>query len=240
METGSLKIERKRLADQIIDKLAGMIASGNLKPGDKLPSEPELMKQFGVGRSSVREAIGALSLIGLITVRPGQGTHVAKASEASHAKPVGLMLGVGREKIRELVETRIILEEATAALAAERATDEEMAEIVHHHELLRPPLKSHQEVIEADIGFHLAIAKAGHNSVLIRFLSELRQPMQHWMEQKAKYDWGYATVHEQHQLIVDAIASHDAERAKTAMKNHLESTGEKLVSAILELKQNPS
>ncbi len=240
MESGSLKIERKRLADHIIEKLAAMIASGDLKPGDKLPSEPELMKQFGVGRSSVREAIGALSLIGLITVRPGQGTHVARPSEASQAKPIGLMLGVGREKIRELVEARIFLEEATAALAAERATADEIAEIVHHHELLKPPLESHHHAIEADIGFHLAIAKASHNSVLIRFLSELRQPMQHWMEQKAKYDWGYASVHEQHQRIVDAIQAQNAEHAKTAMKNHLESTGEKLVSAILELKQKQS
>jgi len=240
METGSLKIERKRLADQIIDRLASMIASGDLKPGDKLPSEPELMKQFGVGRSSVREAIGALSLIGLITVRPGQGTHVAKTSEASQAKPIGLMLGVGQEKIKELVEARIILEQSAVQLAAERATDDEIAEIVHHHELLKPPLKSDQQAIDADLAFHLAISKASHNSVLIRFLSELRQPMQHWMEQKAKYDWGYAAVYEQHQLIVNAIQSRNANRAQTAMKNHLEATGEKLVTAILELKQKPS
>ena len=234
MQTGSLKIERKRLADQVIDRIAAMIASGQLKPGDKLPSEPELMKQFGVGRSSVREAIGALSIIGLITVRPGQGTHVARASEASHAKPIGWMLSLGKEKIKELVEARIILEQAAVKLAATRATVDEIAEIVHQHELLKPPLPSPNQAIEADIAFHLAIAKASHNSVLIRFLSELRQPMRHWMEQKAKYDWGYATVHDQHQLIVDAIRSRNAKRAQAAMKNHLESTGEKLVTAILE------
>ena len=110
MGQGSFKLERKRLADQIIDKLASMIATGELKPGDKLPSEPELMKNFGVGRSSIREAVGALSLIGLVTVRPGHGTHVAVPSEESQSKPIGLMLTVGRDKIRELVEARLIIE----------------------------------------------------------------------------------------------------------------------------------
>ena len=235
MKQGSFKIERKRLADQIIEKLAAMIAVGDLKPGEKLPSEPELMKSFGVGRSSVREAIGALSLVGLITVRHGDGTYVAETSEESQTKPIGLMLAVGRNKIRELVEARIIIEKATVQLAAELATDEEIDEIIHQHNLLKPPLHNDKKSIQADISFHTAIAKASHNSVLIRFLSELRQPMKHWMEQKAKHDWGYEKVYDQHNEIVEAIKSRDADRAQSSMRKHLESTGEKLVAAILEI-----
>ena len=118
MKQGSFKIERKRLADQIIEKLAAMIAVGDFKPGEKLPSEPELMKSFGVGRSSVREAIGALSLVGLITVRHGDGTYVTETSEESQTKPIGLMLAVGRNKIRELIEARIIIAKATVQLGS--------------------------------------------------------------------------------------------------------------------------
>ena len=84
-----MQLERKRLTDQIIDRLVDMIEKGNFKPGDKLPPEPELMELFGVGRSSIREAINALSLFGLLTVRPGQGTHVAVFSEEHLAKPLG-------------------------------------------------------------------------------------------------------------------------------------------------------
>ena len=235
MEQGSFKIERKRLADQIIEKLASMIATGELKPGDKLPSEPELMKNFGVGRSSIREAVGALSLIGLVTVRPGHGTHVAVPSKESQSKPIGLMLTVGRDKIRELVEARLIIEQATVKLAAERATEQDLKEIKRHMDDLKPPLTVSKKAIRADLDFHDAIAKASQNSVLNRFLSELRQPMKHWMEQKAKHDWGYEKVYDQHSKIVDAIESHDGERAQIAMRNHLESTGEKLVTAILEI-----
>lgn len=235
MEQGAFKLERKRLADQIIEKLASMIATGELKPGDKLPSEPELMKNFGVGRSSIREAIGALSLIGLVTVRPGHGTHVAVPSAESQSKPIGLMLTVGRDKIRELVEARLVIEQATVKLAAERATEQDLKEIKRHMDDLKSPLTISKKAIRADLDFHNSIAKASHNSVLNRFLSELRQPMKHWMEQKAKHDWGYEKVYDQHSKIVDAIESQDGERAQIAMRDHLESTGEKLVSAILEI-----
>jgi len=240
MKQDSFKLDRKRLADQIIEKLASMVANGDFKPGDKLPSEIELMKSFGVGRSSIREALGALSLIGMVTARAGHGTRVAVPSEESQTKPIGLMLTIGKSKIRELVEARIIIEEAAVRLAAERATRQDLVEIKRHLDHLKPPITTSKKVIKADLGFHNAIAKASHNSVLNRFLSELRQPMKHWMEQKAKHDWGYEKVYEQHLKIVAAIESHDAEQAQTAMRNHLESTGEKLVSAILEIESEKS
>ena len=233
MAQKAFPIERKRLADQIIERLAEMIAVGDLKPGDKLPSEPELMKQFGVGRSSVREAIGALSLIGLVTVRPGQGTHVVAPSEESSTKPIGLMLSIGKDKIRELIEARIELEQIIVRLAAKNATTEDIEEIKRHHKILKPPLTIGRKAIWADLAFHAAMAKSSHNSVLVRFLSELRQPMRHWMEQKAKHDWGYEKVYEQHNAIVEAIEARDGDRAQAALREHLESTGEKLVAAIL-------
>ena len=238
MKKEQFQIRRERLADQIADKIIQMIRNGDLKPGDKLPPEPELMKKFGVGRSSIREAIGALSLIGLITVRPGQGTHVTVPSEKNQIKPIGLMLGIGRDKLRELVEVRVELEKIIARMAAERATEEEIEEIKHHHKKLKVAPKSRLKKIQADMAFHTAIAKASHNSVLVRFLSELRLPMRHWMEQKAKFDWGYDKVYEQHDVILSAIQAHDGKKAQATMQAHLESAGEKLAAAILELKSD--
>ena len=239
MKRNSLKIQRKRLTDQIIEHLVAVIANGELKSGDKLPPEPQLMEQFGVGRSSIREAIGALELIGLVTVRPGHGTHIADSLDKVQTKSIGLsLITIGHDKIRELVEARVELEQAIVRLAAERATEEDIAEIKVQHKKLISASKSGQKLIKADLGFHTALAKASHNSVLIRFISELRQPMRHWMEQKAKYDWGYEQVIEEHEAILNAIETRDAEKAQSAIRVHVEKAGDKLVSAILETKTN--
>jgi GntR family transcriptional repressor for pyruvate dehydrogenase complex len=239
MKRNSLRIQRKRLSDQIIDNLISMIASGELKPGDKLSPEPELMEQFGVGRSSIRQAIGALELIGLITVRPGHGTHVTDSHDKVQAKSIGWsLLTIGHDKIRELVEARIELEQVIVRLAAERATEDDIAEIKGQQKKMIAAVKSGRKLIYADLGFHTALAKASQNSVLLRFLSELRQPMRHWMEQKARYDWGYDQVIEQHEAILKAVEAHDPQAAQSAMRIHVEMAGEKLASAILETKSD--
>ncbi len=232
MDKPLFHIERKRLADQVADQLLAKIADGTFKPGDKLPSETELMRQFNVGRSSIREAIGALSLVGLVSVRPGQGTSVNHFSGKTRAKPVGL-LGIGRDKIEELVEARIELECVIVRLAAERATLEDLALIREKHDMLKEALGRKTEPIKSDLAFHLAVAGACHNSVLIRFMSEMRQPIRHWMRQKAKYDWGYDQVYEQHEIILQAIEAGDRAAAEKALKSHLLSTGERLIAAIL-------
>ncbi len=237
MKQNSFKIQRKRITDQIIESLVAMIASGELKPGDKLPPEPQLMERFGVGRSSIRVAIGALELIGLLTVRPGYGTQITDSTDKVQSKSIGLsLITIGHEKIRELVEARVVLEKEIVRLAAERATKEDIDEIRAQQNKLLLAKKSGQKLISADLGFHTALAKASHNSVLMRFLSELRQPMRHWMEQKAKYNWGYDQVLEEHEAILKAIEARDSESAQAAMQVHVEVAGEKLMSAILDTK----
>ena len=229
------QVERKRLADQVADQLMALIADGHLNPGDRLPSELELMKQFQVGRSSIREAIGALSLIGLVTVKPGQGTHVADFSVDGDAKRIGL-IGLGKERIRELVEARIELECVIVHLAAERASEDDIAEIRNKQHQLKDALSRHEEPITSDFEFHLAVARACHNSVLVRFLLELRQPIWHWMRQKAKYDWGYAHVYDQHEAIVRAIEQKNGKLAEKALRSHLQSAGDRLITSIQKSK----
>ena len=233
--SSSLQVDRRRVTDQIMDSLVRMIASGELKPGDKLPPEHELMKQFGVGRSSLREAIGALSLLGLLTVQSGHGTHVSASSDRFLTKPLKWgMLTMGRDKLHELIEARIVIETAIVGMAAERATEEDLAEIRYHHARMASAKKRGKRTIQADLGFHSALAKASHNSVLMRFLSGLRQPMRNWMEQKASFNWGYDEVIEQHDAIVKAIEAKNIEKAQSALRKHLESVGERLTTALLE------
>lgn len=235
MKVNTIQIQRKRLTDQIIDQLVSMIMNGKIRRGDKLPPEPILMKQFGVGRSSIREAIRALSLIGLVTVRPGHGTHVSVTSEEFFTKPLGWgIMMMGQDKLHEFIEARIALEQTIVGMAAERATDEEIAELKHHQVKLRAAKKPGQKAIQADLSFHNAIAKASHNSVLIKLLSVLRQPMRGWMEQKASVVGGYDEVIEQHDAILSAIEAHDVERAKSALREHLESVRERVAAILLE------
>jgi GntR family transcriptional repressor for pyruvate dehydrogenase complex len=235
MKEISTQIEKRRLTDLVIDQLVSMITKGKLKAGDKLPPEPELMKRFGVGRGSLREAIGALSLIGLLTVRPGSGTQVSMSSSEFLAKPFRLGLFMfWEDKLHELIEARIAFEQITVGMAAERRTEEDLAEIRHHQGTLKAAKRSGKKSIQADLQFHIALAKASHNSIMIRFLEELRQPMRKWMEQKASLVGGYESVVEQHDAIVRAIEDADAERAKTALKEHLESVGERLTAILLK------
>lgn len=235
MKVNSMRIERKRLTDQIIDQLIAMVADGKLKPGDKLPSETALMEQFGVGRSSLREAIGALSLIGMLTVRPGHGTHVAPSVGESVSKPLRWGMFVSwREKLHEFIEARIALEQTMVGMAAERASEADIEEIRRGLNLLKSPKLTKRRAIEADLLFHMAIANASQNSVLSRFLEELRQPVKNWMEQKASLFGGYDSVFEQHEAVYNAILARDPARAQKAMREHLEAVGERLTAALLE------
>lgn len=230
-----MQLERKRLTDQIIDRLVDMIEKGNFKPGDKLPPEPELMELFGVGRSSIREAINALSLFGLLTVRPGQGTHVAVFSEEHLAKPLGLaMLTIGKGKVRELIEARIAIEDQIVRLAAMRAAAEDIRSLRKYNAELKVTGVAGRKAARADLVFHEALAKICANRILMRLLAELRQPIRRWMEQKSTIDWGYDKVGEEHDRIIEAIEAHDVESASAALRKHLEFAGEKLSAVLLE------
>ena len=239
MITAPVRIERRRLTDQIIEQLITMIAEGKFAPGDKLPPEHRLMKDFGVGRSSLREAVGALSLIGLLSVSPGRGTHVSIASGEFLAKPLRWgMLMMQRDRIHELIEARIVLEQAIVGMAVERADEEDLKEIRQQHNLLKKGRNSKRKAIQADFSFHFALAKASRNSVLSRFLAELRQPIRHWMEKKAsalgEYDYKIALKH--HEAILQAIESHDAKAAQAAMSKHLESVKDQLTALLTDKK----
>lgn len=225
------KLKRKSLSDQIMEELVDRIARGELRSGDKLPPEPQLMEQFGVGRSSIREAIGAMEILGLVSVRPGQGTRITDASEIPSSAGLSLIT-LRQEKVRELVEARAELEETIARFAAERATDADITEIQRQQTLLIQAGKNNHKLIKADLDFHQAIAAACHNDIFMRFFSELHHPMRRWMEQKAKYDWGFTHVEEEHQAVIDAIVAHDAHAAQAAMRAHIQTAGGKLIAAL--------
>src|SRR2546430_9607739 len=122
-------IKSTRISEAIVRQVKAMIAEGRLKSGDQLPPERDLAQKFVVSRTSVREALRALESLGLIEIRPGEGTFVRGVSVESLIEPLALAMLSHREAIGELFEARRLLDPAIAALAARRATPEELAEM---------------------------------------------------------------------------------------------------------------
>jgi len=218
------EVERKRLSDQVIKQILSLIASGKLNIGDKLPSEQALMRQFNVGRSSIREAMGALTLAGVVSVRPGHGTRVISTADSFPEIPHIWRKSCNLTKLEELLETRMILEEAAAELAAMRATEEDIREIKEDLDKLSKARKNRKQFIRSSLSFHLSIAKASHNNMLADLYSSLMNLIRIGVEQSTPYDSTRDidfTV-EHHAKIFEAIEKRDVEKACSLVREHLQ------------------
>src|SRR5215468_10780085 len=122
-------VKSTRIYEEIIRQVKQMIGEGRLKSGDQLPPERDLAEKFVVSRTSVREALRALESLGLVEIRPGEGTFVREVSVETLIEPLALVMASQREAISELFEARRLLEPSIAALAARRATPEELSEM---------------------------------------------------------------------------------------------------------------
>lgn len=236
MKSNVKPIKRRRVTDQIVEQLVSLIASGKLKKGDKLPVELELMEQFGVGRSSLREAIGALLFTGVLTAHPGRGTFVSVSSDEFLSRALTWRIKMGGENIKELIEARIALEQALAGLAAVSATETDIAEIRHYLELMKKNTqKRNPDQVQTDLLFHLALAKASHNATLFGFLSELRNLMILWLKQalRAAKIYSLGDIIKDHEAILNAVAAHEVEKAQSAMRRHLEKSANNLSYLLL-------
>src|SRR5947207_6224985 len=161
-------VRKVRRYEQVAEQIRRVISEGALKPGDLLPPERELVAKLGVGRSSIRDAVRTLEVMGILEPRQGHGTVVRDLSADALVVPLSLVLTRKRELVTELLDVRRMIEPGLAARAAKNATDEEiarMAEILERHEakLLRG-----EQAIDEDSDFHYAIALAARNSVVLR------------------------------------------------------------------------
>ena len=228
------QVERRRLTEEVVNELVSLIASGKLKRGDKLPPERVLTKQLGVGRSSLREAIGSLSLTGVLSVRPGSGTYVTFSGEEFLAKPLRWGIPIGHGRVQELVEARTILEQATAALAAERASEAEIAEIRHYLTLMEKNRKNLRKATKADVSFHIAIAQASHNAILVSFIQQIRNLLQSWVDKAFLIPGIYDSAIVQHAQILSEIEARNTDGARAALCKHLDLVGDTLASVAFD------
>lgn len=209
------KIERTNAADGVRAQLFGLIESGALTVGDKLPSEHELARSLGVSRPVIREALGALRAAGVLESRPGSGTYVTSTT----LRQEGLLL-LDQFRPEDLYEVRAHLEIPGAGLAAQRRTAQQLVEleaIVAGH-ADRPDAK---HWVDDDLRFHVLLAEATGNELQVKLIRELREAQ---LEQNVAIA-GITDLEApagEHEAIVRAIAHRDSEAAEQAMADHLE------------------
>lgn len=227
-----LRVEaREPISAEIARKLLEYLLSGVLMPGDRLPSERELSRTFGVGRSAVRDALKPLSLLGIIDVRQGDGTYLRATESELLPKAVEWGLLLGEQSAVDLVEARRHIEVALATLAAQRRSDEDLSEL---RRLLREmqDAGSDDEFIEADIAFHLRLAEAAGNSVLSGILTNIRSLIQVWITRVTRAADSIAPSYQEHVPIMAAVEAGDPAAAAAAMGAHLDSAGAKLARTL--------
>ena len=218
-------VRTSTLTAAAFEKLVSQVVSGVWHQGQRIPPERQLCLQLGIARTGLREALKALELIGLLESKVGYGTFVCPRSEFLARPLLWAIAGSDHSHLRDIVEARRILEEDLAALAAERSSREELNTIGTAVEDLRRNLDNTELALVADMNFHIAIAEAAHNQILLNSVQLLRNLMRHWLELKLQIPTIPEKVLEQHTAIFRAIELRDRESAREAMRVHLTSMG---------------
>ncbi len=213
------KIDKRLLGEQIEEELMNYILQERLEVGQKIPNEFELAERFGVGRSTVREAVKALASKGILEVRRGSGTYVAGTSLPGE-DPLGLSKLSDKYKLAlELLDVRLMLEPEIAASAAEQATREEIQELVRLCDETEALYRSGKNHISKDIEFHTGIARCSKNRVVATLVPIINTAVMTFanLTHRMLRD---ETI-ETHRAVVNAIADHDSVGARCAMITHL-------------------
>src|SRR5271156_5954477 len=211
--------QQTRVTTTLIAEIKGMIASGVLSPGSRLPAERDLAKQFHVNRASVRQVLKVLEMMGVLTQRVGDGTYLSTSAEAILNEPLDFLILLDDLSHHELFETRLIVEPELTARAAERATTEDIAALRAAVTAMEKS-KNTKERLSADMAFHDAIFRASGNRICQLLFKQIHRTvltsMAHLsnrvtLERPLMY----------HRRIYKAIRERDAEGARQAMREHI-------------------
>ena len=214
-------IKSTRIYEEIVRQVKAMIAEGRLKGGDRLPPERDLAEKFVVSRTSVREALRALESLGLVEIRPGEGTFVREVSIDALIEPLALLMVSQREATGELFEARRLLEPSLAALAAIRATPEEMQEMERILEDQAKEVAAGRTGMLQDGALHAAIANSAHNRAITRIVNALMDLLTQSREESLHTPGRPTRSHEDHRRILEAVRRRDEVAAHRSMLDHL-------------------
>lgn len=229
---GIQRIQKRKVSEEIVDEIKRLIQNGEFSSNCKLPPEKELSEMFGVGRSSIREALSMLASADIVETRQGEGTFVRKVGVSDYIHPLAISMIAEKQQTLHLLETRKIVELGIVEAAAIRADEEDFLNMKKAILDLERQLELGETGVEADLDFHKTIAVASKNPVLIQVLENLSEIMTESLEYTLRHNTGrYAArrklVVMEHKAIYECLVRRDQAGAVQAMKNHLENVRQK-------------
>src|SRR5882672_2400210 len=215
-------VRTSRLYEQIVEQIEESILKGALKPGDQLPAERELAVRFGVSRTAVREAIKALHEKGLVEAYSGRGTFITDGTSRAIRQSLDLMLKIGQaDNSIHLEEVREILEPEIAALAATRIEEGQLSMMREAIAVMDRQRQDPAAYIEADLDFHLALAEAAANPLILSLIDSIVGLLREQRMGIFQVEGGPERGQYHHKRILEAIEHRDPLGARDAMKAHL-------------------
>lgn len=221
-----VSIQKQRVYQIVIDQIKQSIERGELKPGEKLPSERDLAEVLSVSRATVREAMSVLEAMRIVKVLPGVGIFLEENPNKELVARMGEIVRVGHHDLIQLLEVRQAIEGQAAYLASLRRTDADLVAIKEAYEGLRSSVDRHEVAAEEDYRFHIAVVEAAYNPMLletVKFFSEkFLAGLYHSRSESIRIPGKSKAVLEEHWRIYEAITNKNAELAQKSMWEHLQ------------------
>lgn len=208
-------------ASEVARQLVSLLTAGDLAPGSRLPSERVLAERLGVGRSAVREALAALEILGIVQIRPGSGTYLQGGTSDLLPTTLSWGLMLASNRTRELLEVRSSLERTAAILAAQRATPAQLDELQTYIDRQHQALDDPDAFIDADVRFHVLLARSAGNDVLADLLQSLRSMLSVWVGRRVRTRQATEAAYEEHRAILEALRAGDVLAVQRAMDDHM-------------------
>ncbi len=215
-------LRRRSLVEDAIEQLKELIVLGELKPGQKLLSERNLRERLGVSRATLREAIRALSTIGVLESRQGDGTYVTDLLPETIAQPFAFLLAAHEGVLEDLFAVRLSLESTAAELCADRISAEALEQLRGKLRALELSKDNHEQFVALDIEFHRIIHIESHNALLISLLDSIAALSRASRLVSVRRPGVQDSTLREHRAIIKALSNHDSDGARHAMEAHLQ------------------
>lgn len=207
-------IEKQNVVDEVFEQIKRNIVTANWKAGDRIPSENELCRMFGVSRISVRSAIQKLKAVGIVTTSQGKGTFVSQSANEGLLNDFFPVMNLGDKELSDMMEVREAIEFKCIDLAVDRATDQDIAAIGEALEQMIANRDDYVKYSEADLEFHLRIVQAARNDLFIKLMAAIKTPFYYYLEELNRvFGVGEESL-QGHIAQYEAIRDKDAAKAK--------------------------
>jgi GntR family transcriptional regulator, transcriptional repressor for pyruvate dehydrogenase complex len=223
---------RESVSTEISRKLLDYVLAGHVRPGERLPPERKLAEMLGVGRGVIREALKSLTLLGLVEVRPGDGTYVKRTDSELLPQAIEWGLLLGTQRVLDLIEARRHLEIIVAGLAAERRDEAAIEDLRLLFAGMAAAIGDADRFVAADVAFHLRVAEATGNGTLHQIMLSIRSLLQAWIARVMHAASDYHPSLDDHVPVLRAIEARDPAAARAAMASHMDHATERLAGTL--------